>query len=316
MAVQLAISSDNKTHTLTSGTSGDILSTYLDNTHPSTTRHITIELIRNCCTSGKVTINLPPRYSFGTQLVTDNPYTPGTPTANNRVANFRLTGIDVSYIKKFEVQTNADNPTTNTFAFKEYPAATVTGTGAGYPVYYLLNGSTATYQARITTIDDYVYVINQTYDWRNALTPATIQNTTTVATAIATQATLPTQPTIDFTANTIKFDPADWGLNVSDGVFLDGVYQYNLTQVETGADKTESVHKFFNIKLKCLVTTYLAGKPTDAITGMMMSALEVADTCNLSVAQKCALYNRIIRKLLLNNQIKAASPLGCNCGCK
>lgn len=309
MAVQLAISADNKTQTLTSGAAGDILATYLAETNASTTRRIQIDMIRNCCTSGKVTIYLPPRYNFNLTSTYDVNYIPGGPTVNNRHARFRINGIDVSYIKKFEVQTNADAPTSATFVWKEFDKTVVT-TGNGFDIYYILNATNSVHQIRITTIDDYVYLLNITYDWANIITA-----TSTATASIATHPTLPIQPTIDFTGNTIAFDAADWGLNVSDGVFLDGIYQYNLTQVETGADKVETISKFFNIKLRCLVTTYLANNPTKIVTGLMFNALELADGCNLSVAQKCALYERVIRQLILANQIKAASPLGCNCGC-
>lgn len=308
MAVQLAISADNKTQTLTSGTAGDILATYLAETNASTTRHIKLEMLRNCCTSGKITIYFPPRYTFTLTTLTDLGYAPGGITANDRQATFKLNGIDVSYIKKFEVQTNADAPTTPTFVWKEYTAAIATTTG--FPIYYLLNAANSVHQIRVTTTDDYVYLLNVTYDWANTALAGT-----TTSVAIATHPTLPTQPTVDFTGNTIAFDPADWGLSVSDGVFLDGVYQYSLTQVETGADVVETVSKFFNIKLRCLVMSYLASNPTKITIGLMFNALELADGCNLSVAQKCALYERVIRELLIANQIKATGSLGCNCGC-
>ncbi len=310
MAVQLNISLDNKIQTLTSGVIGDILDNYLAETNASTTRHIKLDMIRNCCASGKITLYFPPRYVFTLTNVSDLPYSPipVVPTVNDRQVEFRINGIDVSYIKKFEVETNADLPNTGTFAWKEYTAAIATTTG--YSIFYLENAANSVHQIRITTIDDYVYLLDVTYDWAN-----TMFAITTTSITIASHPTLPTQPTIDFGANTIEFDTEDWGLDVDDEVFLDGVYQYNLTQVETGANVVETISKFFNIKLRCLVTSYLASNPTKIDIGLMFNALELADGCNLSVAQKCSLYERVIRQLILANQIKAASPLGCNCGC-
>ena len=101
MAAQLARSVDNKTQTLTSGEVGDILSTYLAETNLSTTRHIKLELTRNCCSSGTITIYYPPRYVFTTILDSELVVVSGI---NDRRAYFTLGGIDISYIKKFEAR--------------------------------------------------------------------------------------------------------------------------------------------------------------------------------------------------------------------
>lgn len=308
MAVQLSISVDNQTQTLTSGAGSDILDVYLNGSHPSTTRYLQIDLVRNCCSSGTTTYLFYPRYTFSLTNESDGAYVPGGATANDRVANFTLNGIDVTYISKVEVWTNADAPTTTTFVYKEYTGAQITTTG--FNIYYLENDVTATYPIRITTIDGFVYLLDVEYDWAN--TP--IDSTTTTVT-INTYPDLPTGPVVDFVGNDIEFDVADWGLTTDDNVFLDGIYQYNLTQVETGANIIETVNKFFNIKLQCLVTAYLANNPTDALIGVLFAALELSDTCSLSVSQKCSLYEKVIRELVLANQVKLNSPLGCNCGC-
>ena len=309
MSVQLNISVDNKIQTLTSGVGGDILDTFLAGSNAATTRHIKVDMTRNCCSSGTITYYYAPRYAFTLTNLQDDTYTPGGLTANDRVATFMLNGIDVSYIKKFEVVTNEDAPTTATYVFKEYTALEATTTG--FKMFYLENGTTSVYQMRITTIDDYVYLIDVTYDWADTPPPTA----TTTTTTIVSYPSIVTVGTEDFIGEDIEFTPLDWGLSVTDDIFLDGVYQYNLTQVEVGSDVVETVSKFFNIRLRCLVTTYIASNLKDTEIGLVMEALEMADACGLSVAYKCALYGRVIRKLLLSNQIKATGSLGCNCGC-
>lgn len=311
MAAQLTISLDNTNQILTSGVASDILDTYLNGTNNSTTRHLQIELVRNCCASGKITVTLPPRYLFSLTLLSDDTYTPGGLTDNNRVCNFKLEGIDVSYISKVEVETNEDAPTTSIFTWKEYTGPVIT-TG-GFLIYYLENGITATHQIRVTTIDGYVYLLNVEYDWADTPPPTL----TTTTTTIVSYPDMPITPVVDFIGNTITFTTDTWGLtSVTDGVFIDGIYQYNLTQVETGADVIESTNQFFNIKLRCLVTTYIASNLKDTEIGLLMNALDLSNDCNLTVALKCALYGRITRKLLMANQIKATGLLGCGCGCK
>ncbi len=308
MAAQLNISVNNDLQTLTSGVAADILDTYLNGTNLSTTRHINLELLRNCCDSGEINIYLPPRYLFTLTLTLDDPYIPGVPTANDMHARFRLGGIDVSYIKTFEVETNADAPTTATFVWKEYTKAIATG--QGYDIYYLLGALPTIHQIRITTIDDYVYVLDVTYTWTsNPL------GGSTAAAVIVSYPTMPTNVDVDFLLNTLTFDTDDWELTTTDNIFIDGIYQYYITQVETGANIIESVHKFFNIKLRCIVMNYIANNLSDAEIGLLMAAMDLANTCNLTSSQMCALYGRITRKLLLANQISASSPLGCGCGC-
>lgn len=309
MAIQLNISADNKTHTLTSGVAADILSTYLAETSAATTQHIKMELVRNCCASSKITILYPPKYTFTLNVTIDTNYVPVpfVPTTNNRQATFVLGGISHSLVAKFEVETNSGAPNGTTTAWVDVTSSITNG----YSYYYAENAASIVKQIRITTIDNFVYLLNVTYDWAN--TPPPTVSTTTLT--IVTQPSLPTIGTVDFVGNTIKYTASDWGLSTTDDVFLDGVYQYNLTQVETGADKVESVNKFFNIKLRCLVTKYIATNLKDTEIGLLMGAMDLADSCNLTASQKCALYGRITRKLLMANQIKASSPLGCGCGC-
>lgn len=308
MAIQLSISALNNEQTISPNTESDILGLYLGSRNVSTTRHIKLDMTRNCCASGVITQYYAPRYEFSLSNLSDTLYTPGGVSNNNRVAQFKLLGIDVSYIKKFEVQTNADTPTTSDFVYKEYTAAI--GTTTGYPIYYLQGQAGSTYNIRITTIDDYEYTIAVAYNWADA------EEEVTLTTVVTTYPAFPALGIVDIVTPNIDFVPTDWGLSTTDGKYLDGIYSYSLTQVETGADVVESVSKFFNIQLKCLVTTYLSNYTKDTIIGVMMAALETADDCNLSDSQKCSIHERIIRQLVLANQVKANSSLGCNCGCK
>lgn len=307
MALQLSISAENDLQTIASGAGSDILDLYLNTNNASTTRHIKLDMLRNCCSSGVITQYYAPRYILVPTNISEVEYI-GT-GVNDRVMTVRLVGIDASYIDNVVVQTNADNPDTLPLVSKVYTGAEITGDG--FEIYFSVGQSPTILPGAIviTTIDGYTYSISMTYNWT-----LDVRDPTGIA-GVTTFPDFPPLGTVSLLTN-ITFTPSDWGISTTDGKYLDGNYSYSLTQVEIGTDVVESVGTFYQIQLKCLVTTYLSNNTQDTIIGVMMAALEAADECNLSESQKCALYERIIRLLILANQVKSNSKLGCNCGCK
>lgn len=308
---QLALNVDKTELILTSSVAGDILDRWLNEPHLPTYNYLQLDVTRNCCSSNALSFKVYPEYPFGIDINYDGVYTPGGLTVNDAVIEFGITGIDESLIASATITTNENNPSTGVFETLDKTAnEVVTGITS---LYYLIGGANFNITVTITTTEGITYTIIFTVN----------PGTSFVNPALDTEITLTSftndsiaVPEVDYNTAEIIFDLEALNQISSDNMLLDGVYNVGISLVKTTDTEVDSINNFFNIRLNCIITTLVSDNLTDNTAFMLVQALNTADSCNMTAAQKCALYDALIRKLTAMGQTKSVQRLGCKCGCK
>lgn len=308
---QLALNVDKTELILTSSVAGDILDRWLNEPHLPTYNYLQLDVTRNCCSSNALTFYVYPEYVFAVDISDDGTFIPGGPTINDAQISFGITGIDESLIASATITTNENDGVGNTFETLDKTPAEVVGTIT--TLYYSIGGANFDITVTITTTEGITYTmiftVNPGTSFVNPLldTEITLTSVTNDSTGV---------PEVDYNTAEIIFDIDALNQTSLDDMLLDGVYNVGISLVKTTDTEVDNINKFFNIRLNCIITTLVSDNLTDNTAFMLIQALNTADNCNMTAAQKCTLYDALIRKLTAMGQTKSVQRIGCKCGCK
>ena len=305
----LTISQDNTLLTLQPEVSNDVLDIWLTQAHRSHYRYLQLDVTRNCCLDKVQSFKVFPQYPFATDVrgfyLT---VFPPVPFVNEAYVEFGMDGIDEELIASARVLTNENNIGSTTLTWVDKTAATIVS-NSGTRIYYTLGGAPITSQVEITTIDGAIYTIDL------LLTPdiTIFGNNNDLS---VTQFTVIPVPNIivDYNATNIIFDMDSLGQTSADNQLLDGVYNIGISLVTITDTTVDSVNKFFNIRLNCIVTNIISDNITNNTAFMLLQALEISNDCPATASQQCTMYNALIRELILLGQSTKLVQSG-NCGC-
>ena len=306
----LTLSTDTTELVLSSSTTNDVLDLWLNQTHLTHYRYLQLDVTRNCCTTGALSFKVYADYPI-TPLVNGYvPYTPGGVTSTDAYAVFGLSGVDVDIVASARVYTNQNNPTTNVFEWVDITPAQLVSDSA-MQLYFLLAGNDVTTTIEFTTVDAIIYTVSLTLN--PGLNFNTGSNTLVVDSVIISDTPI---PVIDYTSGTITFNTTSLGQVTTDNIILDGVYNIDISLVSsTNITQVDSINKFFDIKLTCIVTQAIAEDVSNNVLFLLLESLTRSNDCGLTVTYQCKLYDSLIRNLIQHGKSTEVKSVGCKCGC-